>query len=85
MKSKSLEDAYQRLWAATENGTVSDEFFELREEARYWLVKASNNQLMQKAGTLLLEVHQEWDEVGEQLGLTGAELNESWELVMQRN
>lgn len=33
-----VKEAYRELWQATENGTVSEQFFELREKARgiFW-------------------------------------------------
>ena len=64
MKSVNLEQAYARLWAAVENGTVDKEFSDLREEARHYQSLADDNLVMQEAGFILLETHQEWDEVG---------------------
>ena len=64
MKSVNLEQAYARLWAAVENGTVDKEFFEMREEARHYQPLADDNLVMQECGHILLETHQEWDEVG---------------------
>lgn len=84
MPSCSLEEAYQKLWAAIENGTVSEEFFDLREDARHFLPQTLDNVLMQHAGALLLEVHQEWEEVGERLGVSEDKLFESFMRVQKR-
>jgi hypothetical protein len=58
MKSKSLEEAYKRLWAATENGTVGEDFFELREEARHFLSEEQqkDREAINMLATLMLEM-----------------------------
>lgn len=34
MAGEIIKAAYQELWEATENGTVEEQFFKLREKAR---------------------------------------------------
>jgi hypothetical protein len=63
MKSVNLEQAYARLWAAVENGTVDKEFSDLREEARHFLSESQqlDREAVNICATLLLDLESDTD------------------------